>query len=149
MTAQSPTAELHEPTTSRPPLFGGLLWRLARRTGGFAMPLAGKRWNPIFAVLEHRGRRSGRTYATPVAARRTDDGFVISLAFGAQVDWYRNVVAAGGGAIRWRGATYAVADPRRIGPAAGIAAFNAVQRFFLRLGAIDGYVHLRIVDAPR
>src|ERR687892_415207 len=111
MTAQSPTAELHEPTTSRP---------------------------PIFAVLEHRGRRSGRTYATPVAARRTDDGFVISLAFGAQVDWYRNVVAAGGGAIRWRGVTYAVADPRRIGPAAGIAAFNAVQRFFLRLGAIDG-----------
>lgn len=149
MTAQPMSPQLQELPASRRPLFGGLLWRLARRTGGIAMPLAGRRWNPIFAVVEHRGRRSGRMYATPVAARRMGDGFVISLAFGAQVDWYRNVVANGGGAIRWRGETYPIGDPERIAPAAGIAAFNAVQRFFLRLGRIDGYVYLRLADSTR
>jgi hypothetical protein len=34
-----------------PPRFAGFFWRLARRTGALALPLAGKRWNPIFAVM--------------------------------------------------------------------------------------------------
>ncbi len=64
------------------PRFGGVLWCITRRSTGMMLPLAGKGWNPIFAVIEHRGRRSGRAYLTPVAARRVSDGFVISLAFG-------------------------------------------------------------------
>src|SRR5437879_4644534 len=96
------------------PRFGGLLWRLSRLTKSLTLPLAGKRWNPIFAVVEHRGRRTGRAYATPVAARRTDGGFLITLAFGAQVDWYRNLLAADGGVIRWRGHAYRVTAPERV-----------------------------------
>src|SRR5687768_13299362 len=72
------------------PRFGGVLWRIARVTNPVMLPLAGKRWNPIFAIVEHRGRKTGRPYAAPVAARRVSGGFVISLAFGAQVDWHRN-----------------------------------------------------------
>ncbi len=64
------------------PRFGGVLWRISRFTIGASLPLAGKPWNPIFAVVEHRGRKTGRSYRTPVAARRTDGGFIISLAFG-------------------------------------------------------------------
>jgi deazaflavin-dependent oxidoreductase (nitroreductase family) len=109
------------------------------------MPLAGKRWNPIFAVLEHRGRKSGNRYLTPVAARRTASGFVISLAFGSQVDWYRNLQATGGASIQWRGASYPVVDPRRIDASAALPAFNALQRFALRIGGVDGYV--RVADA--
>jgi deazaflavin-dependent oxidoreductase (nitroreductase family) len=111
------------------------------------MPLAGKRWNPIFAVVEHRGRRSGRNYATPVAARRVAGGFVISLAFGAQVDWYRNLLAAGGAIIRWQGDEYPVARPERIDTAAGLAAFNPVQRLLLRIGGVDGYIRVADSDA--
>ena len=135
-----------EPTTSEP-RFGGALWRITRRTTALALPFAGKRWNPVFAVVEHRGRRTGRPFATPVAARRTGDGFVISLAFGAQVDWYRNLVAAGGGTIRWRGLGYAVGRPERIDRATGLAAFHPIQRFFLRIGGIDGYVRIFIVGS--
>src|SRR5947207_617627 len=80
---------------AKQPRFGGILWRVSRRTSGLALPLAGRRWNPIFALVLHRGRRSGRAYQTPVAARRVAGGFIISLAFGAQVDWHRNLVAAG------------------------------------------------------
>ena len=132
----------HAPTPA--PRFGGIMWRLAGATSPMTMPLAGKRWNPIFAILEHRGRKSGRRHSTPVAARRIVGGFVISLAFGAQVDWYRNLVAAGGGTIRWQGDTYPVTAPERIEADAAFGAFNPVQRLLMRIGGIDNFV--RVAD---
>jgi deazaflavin-dependent oxidoreductase (nitroreductase family) len=128
------------------PRFGGVLWRAARLLNPIMLPLAGKRWNPIFAVVEHRGRKSGREYVTPVAARRVDYGFVISLAFGAQVGWYRNVVAAQGGTIRWRGRAYRVEAPERIDAATALPAFMLIQRLALRLARVDGYVRVRSVE---
>lgn len=129
-----------------PPRFGGIFWGLARATNGLMIRFAGQRWNPIFSVVEHVGRKSGRRYAAPVAARRTADGFVISLAFGAQVDWHRNLVVAGGGTIRWRGHAYRVSAPARIDPTVAIGAFHPVQRFFLRLATIDGYIEVTDAD---
>jgi deazaflavin-dependent oxidoreductase (nitroreductase family) len=134
-------------TTASTPRFGGILWKLARLTSPLTMPLAGKRWNPVFAVVEHRGRKSGRHYATPIAVRRTARGFVIALAFGAQVDWHRNLVSAGGGTIRWRGRPFRVSLPERIDIAAAMSAFHPVQRFFLSLGGVDGYVRVEDKDA--
>jgi deazaflavin-dependent oxidoreductase (nitroreductase family) len=125
------------------PRFGGVLWRVARALNPIMLPLAGKRWNPIFAVVEHGGRRSGRQYVTPVAARRVEDGFVIALAFGAQVEWHRNFVAGQGGTIRWRGRAYAVGAPERIDIANALPAFMLIQRVALRIARVDGYVHVR------
>jgi deazaflavin-dependent oxidoreductase (nitroreductase family) len=136
------------PGEARAPRFGGVLWRIARRTNRLALPLAGKPWNPIFAVIGHRGRRSGRRYTTPVAARRTADGFVISLAFGAHVDWYRNLVAAGGGLVRWRGADHVVGRPEGLDTATGLAAFHPIQRLLLRVAGVDGFIHVRDQAAP-
>ena len=130
------------------PRFGGMLWRAAGLTSPLILPMAGKRWNPIFAVIEHRGRRSGRRYATPVAARRTSDGFVISLAFGAQVDWYRNLVAAGGGTILWRGVPQAITAPERIEAADAYRAFNPIQRALMRIGGIDKFIRVTDAEAP-
>jgi deazaflavin-dependent oxidoreductase (nitroreductase family) len=139
------TATVRQERPPPAPRFGGLLWRAARFTSPVTMPLAGKRWNPIFAVAEHRGRRSGRSYATPVAARRIDGGFVISLAFGGQVDWYRNLLAAGGGTLRWRGRAYEVGRPERVEAESALATFHPVQRALLRIGGVDGYI--RVADA--
>src|SRR6266566_2440745 len=139
-------AEPREATLAEP-RFGGLLWRLSRLTTPLTLPLAGKRWNPLFAVVENRGRRTGRRYATPVAARRIAGGFAISLAFGAQADWYQNLLAAGDGVIRWRGQAYRVTAPERIAATTGRAAFHPVQRLLLRIGGIDGYVLVRDMDA--
>jgi deazaflavin-dependent oxidoreductase (nitroreductase family) len=130
------------------PRFGGILWRAARALNPIMLPLAGRRWNPIFAVAEHRGRKSGRRYVTPVAARRVDDGFVIALAFGAQVEWYRNLVAARGGRIRWRGRAYAVGAPERIEMATALPTFMLIQRLALRMARVDGYVRVRDAE-PR
>jgi len=43
------------------------------------------------AILTHVGRRSGRTYETPLGAWAYGDGFVLSLAYGSGTDWCRNV----------------------------------------------------------
>jgi deazaflavin-dependent oxidoreductase (nitroreductase family) len=138
-----PITELREAAEpAAKPRFGGVLWRISRLTRPAMLPLAGKRWNPIFAVVEHRGRTTGRLYRTPVAARRIGGGFIIALAFGAQVDWYRNLVAAGGGTIRWRGDVYSVTAPERVDAATVLPTFDRVQRRLLRIAGIDGYVQV-------
>ena len=134
-------------TLPAPPRFGGILWRLARRTSGLAMPLAGTRWFPPFGLIHHRGRRTGIERTTPVAVRRVAGGFVVALAFGAQVDWHRNLQAAGGGRIRWRGRDYPIGAPEAIDAETALATFHPVQRAFLRLGRIDGYILVRDAGA--
>jgi len=142
------TTELRETAEPAPkPRFGGVLWRISRLTSPATLPLAGKRWNPIFAVVEHRGRKTGRVYRTPVAARRSGDGFIITLAFGAQVDWYRNLVAAGGGTIHWRGDVYSVTAPERVDAATVLTTFDPVQRLLLRIAGVDGYIQVRDAES--
>jgi deazaflavin-dependent oxidoreductase (nitroreductase family) len=130
-------------TAANKPRFDGILWRLSRTTTGLVRPLAGKRWNPVLAMVLHRGRRTGRPYATPVAARRVDGGFVISLAFGAQVDWHRNLLAANGGTIRWRARNYQVTTPVRVDESEAIIAFDPIQRALMRISGVHGFVRVR------
>jgi deazaflavin-dependent oxidoreductase (nitroreductase family) len=132
---------------TRQPRLGGLFLRAARATAGLMLPLAGKRWNPLFSVVRHTGRRSGKAFETPVAARRVRGGFVLTLAFGSGANWFRNLVAAGGGSIRWRGIEYPVGAPERIDVESGMSAFNAVQRVGLRAADVDGYIFVPDVPA--
>src|SRR2546430_747602 len=74
-------------------LFTPILNRLVTR-------IAGKRHVPLYVLLRHRGRRSGREYATPVVGLRVPGGFAIPMAFGEGADWYRNIIASGGGTVR-------------------------------------------------
>lgn len=64
------------------------------------------------ARLEHVGRRSGRSYATPVVASAVPGGFVVPLPYGTRVDWLRNLESAGGGALVVHGRRYTLADPQ-------------------------------------
>jgi deazaflavin-dependent oxidoreductase (nitroreductase family) len=108
---------------------------------------AGSRRLRSFAVIHHRGRRSGRAYATPVSARPTADGFVIPLTFGEASDWFQNVRAAGGCVIRWNGADYAVVDPIVVDLATAQPAFGRVERAMLPLMGIRWFALVRRADA--
>ena len=55
---------------------------------------------PGFAIVSHVGRKSGRTYRTPVNAFRTDGGYIIALTYGAQSDWVKNVLQTRGRRVR-------------------------------------------------
>jgi deazaflavin-dependent oxidoreductase (nitroreductase family) len=105
--------------------------------------LAGKRHVRQFAVLQHRGRRSGRLYRTPVVARPTADGFIVPLPFGEQTDWYRNVQAAGECMIRWNGVDYHVVEPQLVDWATARPAFNRLERLQVPLLGVRQFVRLR------
>jgi len=70
-------------------------------------------WMPGFAIVEHVGRRSGRTYRTPVKVFREGARYVFALTYGPNTDWVRNVIAAGGCEIETRGRKVKLRDPRR------------------------------------
>ncbi len=69
-------------------------------------------WAPGWAVVVHRGRKSGKTFRTPLWAFRRQDGFVVALTYGAEADWVRNVISAGGCELETRRRRYQVGDPR-------------------------------------
>lgn len=67
---------------------------------------------PGFAVVTHVGRRSGRTYHTPVNMFRDDERYVIALTYGADSQWVRNVMAAGSCDVRTHGRSVHLCEPR-------------------------------------
>ncbi|MBS9371998.1 nitroreductase family deazaflavin-dependent oxidoreductase [Rhodococcus sp. B50] len=67
---------------------------------------------PGTAVVEHRGRRSGRIFRTPVLLFEAGDDLRIALTYGADTDWVRNVCAAGGAVVHTRGKAVPVTAPR-------------------------------------
>lgn len=54
---------------------------------------------PVATVIHHVGRKSGKPYATPVQSFATDTGAVVMLPYGTDLDWIRNLQAAGGGTL--------------------------------------------------
>jgi hypothetical protein len=83
-------------------------------------------------------------FATPIVARRYRDGFIIPLAFGRETDWSKNLLAAGGGGIRWKSREYALTAPEIIAYAEGVKAFSAIQRTFLPVFRPKEFAYLRI-----
>jgi deazaflavin-dependent oxidoreductase (nitroreductase family) len=81
-------------------------------------------WVPGLGVVIHVGRRSGRTYRTPVNVFRDGQQYTFALTYGAETDWVRNVVAAGGCELITRRRRIQLGSPRfvhdenrgRVGP---------------------------------
>jgi deazaflavin-dependent oxidoreductase (nitroreductase family) len=115
----------------------------ARRINPLVLWLAGTRFFPLYGVIEHRGRRSGKAYRTPVVVRPTSDGFIVPMPWGERTDWYRNVRAAGECVIRWKGRDYALVQPELIDPAAARANFGAFERAMSTRLGIEHYLRLR------
>jgi deazaflavin-dependent oxidoreductase (nitroreductase family) len=114
------------------------------------LKLAGRRALPLYAVIHHRGRRTGREYATPVVVRPAGEFMFFPLAFGPDAGWSRNLLAAGAGSVRWKGADIAISDfevvdaPTVLGPGSPypwlfrIAAIHVFRvRQFLRARRAD------------
>jgi deazaflavin-dependent oxidoreductase (nitroreductase family) len=68
-------------------------------------------WLPGFGVLSYVGRKSGRGYHTPLNVFRRDDRYVFALTYGSEVNWVRNVLAAGECDLRTRGRDIHLVDP--------------------------------------
>jgi len=63
------------------------------------------------SVIEHVGRKSGKTYETPVDIIETTTRLLIALPYGVRTDWIRNVMDAGSAAVVTRGERIPVDRP--------------------------------------
>jgi deazaflavin-dependent oxidoreductase (nitroreductase family) len=115
--------------------------------------LAGRRHFRMAAQIRHVGRRSGRPYMTPAAARLSGDVIVIPLTFGNRSDWSQNVRAAGGCSIRLNGQDYDATQPEFVGPREAKAlvrsAFSPLERASFRLLGIKQLLRLQVSPAER
>ena len=115
---------------------------IGRATAPASRLIAGRRFFPLYAVIHHRGRRSGRAYAVPVAIRATDDAFTIALPWGEETQWHKNVLAAGQCTIRWRGRDHRATDPVVIGLDEAASAFSPLQLALLRGVGVTMFLRL-------
>lgn len=107
---------------------------VARRVAG---------WVPGFGILRHRGRRTGNVYSTPLNVFEVDDGFVIALTYGPEVDWRKNVFSAGECFIVHRGRELRLVEPRFISTAEGMSHMPPPVGAILRLIGVTEFVHLQ------
>lgn len=124
-------------TTRKPPA------ALVKATAPLAKALAGKGWFPLWALVTHRGRKSGVVYAVPVAVIPTDTAFVIGLPWGERTNWAQNVLAAGGCTIRWKGVDHRVTEPRIVGKDVAVAASRGLTRVIVSRGSFPAFIELR------
>ena len=59
-------------------------------------------WLASFAIVHHKGRRSGHSYRTPVLVFPTENGFLFAITYGRRVDWVRNIMAHDGEVLEYK-----------------------------------------------
>ena len=97
---------------------------------------------PGFAIINHRGRKSGKTYRTPMNVFRRGDSYLFALTYSSDVHWVKNVLAAGEADLRIGDRTIHLVEPvvfvdpsRRLMP--------QPVRFFLGLIRVSEFLRMR------
>jgi len=107
----------------------------------FARRFAG--WLPGFGILTYRGRKSGRTYRTPLNVFRRGDGYLFALTYGSDIDRVRNVLASGEADLRTRRR-----DVHLIEPELFVDTKRSVMsqpfRLFLSIDNVTEFLRMRI-----
>ena len=125
--------------------FAGRVKTAVHAVNSIAAAVAGRRWTPLWGLMRHRGRRSGHPYATPVVLRPIPGGFVVPLPWGPTTDWCRNVLAAGGAVVRWKGHDRAVGRPEVVEVASVGEAFDPFSRRVMAQANMTRCLVLRLV----
>ena len=103
---------------------------------------AGSAHSP-FALVRHVGRKSGKTYETPLIAFPKDEHFIMALTYGPKVDWYRNLQASGKGTLLWHGKEYSIKEPEQMERNLALQSFTPLQRFLLRVFNNQYFISVR------
>jgi deazaflavin-dependent oxidoreductase (nitroreductase family) len=129
-------------TVKRKILYG---WRvlLKHTLNPLTLGLARTSYGP-FAIIRHIGRRSGKQYETPIIVATAADGIVIELTYGPEVDWYKNVLAAGGCIVIHQGKEYRIEEIEPMDAETGLAAFPLPARLILRATGRKHFVKLSV-----
>jgi len=97
---------------------------------------------PPLAVVHHVGRKTGRSYRSPVVAFVAKAGVVIPMTYGRDVDWARNIVRAKGCTLERMGRRLVLGNPRIVGFDRARGRLPAALRPFFQAASFPGYVLL-------
>jgi deazaflavin-dependent oxidoreductase (nitroreductase family) len=104
-------------------------------------------WLPGFAIVRHVGRRSRRAYRTPMNAFRRGDHYYFALTYGSDVDWLKNVIAAGGCEIETVGRRVHLVEPELIRDPE-LRFLPPPARLLERWNGVTETVRMRITPSP-
>jgi len=138
-------AAAHAPTATKSgrPLAGKIFGVFTPVLNRLVSRIAGRRYVPLYVLLRHQGRRSGKMYTTPVVGLRVPGGLAIPMAFGEGADWYRNIVASRGATVRRHGGEQRLVDPEAIDPDSDSSPFPGWQRQVFRALGIHRFLFLK------
>jgi hypothetical protein len=112
------------------------------RINPMTLKFAGGR-SGMWVTLKHVGRHSGRAYMTPLLAQPFGDGFLLTLFYGADVDWCRNVLAAGKCTLIWHEQEYSLERPELLERSAAMQALPVFTRVLCTAGGINQFLWVR------
>ena len=94
-------------------------------------------------ILSYVGRKSGRLYRTPLNVFKRDDRYVVALTYGSEVDWVRNVLAAGQADLRARGRDIHLVEPELfVDPTRHLMPLPV--RIVLRLNDVEEFLRMKV-----
>jgi deazaflavin-dependent oxidoreductase (nitroreductase family) len=121
------------------------MWRfrnvVKRYVNPVTRPVAGNL--PSFAILTHRGRRTGRSYRTPINVFRRGTEYFFFLTYGSDVQWVKNVLAVGSCSIETRGRVVELVEPELITDPELRAAPPHVRFVERRIAGATQYLRMR------
>lgn len=98
---------------------------------------------PWFGIVVVPGRRSGKIRRVPMNVFRRGDDYVMALTYGRDVDWVKNVLAAGGCSLETRGRMVDLRDPELIRDP-GRRLVPRLVGVFLALLGVNDFLRLRL-----
>jgi deazaflavin-dependent oxidoreductase (nitroreductase family) len=100
-------------------------------------------WAPWFGIITYKGRKSGKTYRTPMNVFRRGDRYVFALTYGSDVNWVQNVVAAGECELRTGRRDLHLVEPELfVDPRQ--RQMPILIRLFLRFNRVTEFMRMRI-----
>ena len=122
------------------PLQRGLR-QLTKVTRPLALRSAGKQGSST-SVVRHVGRKTGRSYDTPVVAVEHGGNVYIALPYGEGTDWLKNVLATGSATIMNGGDRYDVDQPEVLPMAEATRFFGPKEQRLHRRFGVDTCVQV-------
>jgi deazaflavin-dependent oxidoreductase (nitroreductase family) len=104
-------------------------------------------WLPGFGILSYRGRKSRREYRTPMNVFRRGDQMVFALTYGPDVQWVKNVLAAGELDVRTVGRDLHLFEPQLFHDPTR-REMPALIRPFLGFMRVTEFLRMRIAPPP-
>lgn len=112
------------------------LRRLTQITRPLAMRKAGTAGSNT-SFIRHVGRKTGKSYETPIVVVAHDGGFLVALPYAGRTDWMKNVLASGTATIVTNGETYAVHQPQVVPMTDSTAHFGTKEQKLHRRFGIE------------